>query len=81
VDGIGITPGEAKKLARKLTAQGYLRKDWEQASLGIMEGLVRQKFSLYPTLREKLLATGDEELVEGNYWHDNFWGACSCRKC
>jgi predicted NAD-dependent protein-ADP-ribosyltransferase YbiA (DUF1768 family) len=46
-----------------------------------MEDLVRQKFSLYPTLREKLLATGEEELVEGNYWHDNFWGACSCRKC
>jgi len=80
-DGIGTTPGEAKKLARKLTAQEHLRKDWEQASLGIMEDLVRQKFSLYPTLREKLLATGEEELVEGNYWHDNFWGACSCRKC
>jgi len=80
-DGSGITPGEAKRLARRLTAQGHLRKDWEQVSLGVMEDLVRQKFSLYPPLREMLLATGDEELVEGNYWHDNFWGACSCPRC
>ncbi len=46
-----------------------------------MEDLVRQKFSLYTTLREMLLATGDEELVEGNYWCDNFWGACWCPDC
>jgi predicted NAD-dependent protein-ADP-ribosyltransferase YbiA (DUF1768 family) len=32
-------------------------------------------------LAEKLLATGEEILVEGNTWHDNFWGRCSCRNC
>ena len=58
-DGAGITPGTAKRLARRWTA--LIRKDWEQVSLGIMEDLVRQKFSLYTTLREMLLATGDEE--------------------
>ena len=25
-------------------------------------------------LAEKLLATGDEELVEGNDWNDRIWG-------
>ena len=38
------------------------------------------KFSI-PTLREKLLATDNEELVEGNTWHDNTWGECSCERC
>jgi predicted NAD-dependent protein-ADP-ribosyltransferase YbiA (DUF1768 family) len=28
-----------------------------------------------------LLATGDRDLIEGNTWHDNFWGVCSCPKC
>jgi predicted NAD-dependent protein-ADP-ribosyltransferase YbiA (DUF1768 family) len=23
-----------------------------------------------------LLATDDEELVEGNWWNDTFWGVC-----
>jgi predicted NAD-dependent protein-ADP-ribosyltransferase YbiA (DUF1768 family) len=22
-------------------------------------------------------ATGDRKLVEGNYWHDTFWGVCN----
>uniref|UniRef100_UPI00345E83CD NADAR domain-containing protein n=1 Tax=uncultured Duncaniella sp. TaxID=2768039 RepID=UPI00345E83CD len=29
-----------------------------------------------PALAEKLIATGDAELVEGNYWHDTVWGVC-----
>lgn len=33
------------------------------------------KFAI-PELKEMLLATGDEELVEGNYWHDTIWGVC-----
>jgi predicted NAD-dependent protein-ADP-ribosyltransferase YbiA (DUF1768 family) len=28
-----------------------------------------------------LLSTGDMELTEGNWWHDNFYGSCSCVKC
>jgi predicted NAD-dependent protein-ADP-ribosyltransferase YbiA (DUF1768 family) len=28
-----------------------------------------------------LLKTGKHILVEGNAWHDYFWGACSCLKC
>ena len=29
----------------------------------------------------KLDMTGLEEIVEGNYWHDNYWGNCTCDKC
>ena len=55
------TPGKAKKMGRKAT----LRSDWEEVKVGIMEQIVRAKFSQIPE-RAMLLATGDEELVEGN---------------
>jgi predicted NAD-dependent protein-ADP-ribosyltransferase YbiA (DUF1768 family) len=41
---------------------------------------LRQKF-IQPGLCELLISTGIEDLVEGNKWHDNFWGACSCQTC
>ncbi len=34
------------------------------------------KFTRHFDLREKLLATGDRKLVEGNTWGDTFWGVC-----
>jgi ribA/ribD-fused uncharacterized protein len=66
------TPGIAKRKGRKV----QLRPDWEQVKVGIMEELVRLKFTTYPDLGEQLLATGDAELVEGNNWNDTFWGVC-----
>lgn len=70
------TPGRAKRMGRNVN----LRPDWEEVKDSVMRiGLV-VKFS-NPTMREKLLATGDEELVEGNYWHDNYWGSCNCTRC
>ena len=41
-----------------------------------MENGLRQKFK-YPELREQLLSTGDQELVEGNWWRDFYWGVCN----
>ena len=70
------TPGQAKRLGRIC----QLRPDWEQVKDGTMESLIRAKFSI-PALRDKLLATGNATLVEGNYWHDNYWGVCHCEKC
>ena len=37
---------------------------------------LRKKFA-DPELRNLLLATGDEELIEGNYWGDTYWGVCN----
>lgn len=70
------TPGEAKRLGRKIAIRG----DWESIKLDVMETALRKKFAI-PELREKLLATGDAHLEEGNWWHDNFWGVCHCEKC
>jgi len=36
---------------------------------------VREKFK-QEDLKQMLLDTGDQELVEGNTWNDTFWGVC-----
>jgi ribA/ribD-fused uncharacterized protein len=70
------TPGQAKRIGRKIAIRG----DWESIKLDVMETALRKKFAI-PELREKLLATGDAWLEEGNHWHDNFWGVCHCVDC
>lgn len=72
----GFTPGKAKRKGRKLP----LRSDWDKIKLEVMEELLRIKF-VDEVLKRQLLATGEEELIEGNDWHDNFWGCCSCKIC
>lgn len=62
-------PGESKKFGKTLT----LREDWEDVRLQVMLDLTRLKFQ-DPELQEKLLATGDQPLVEGNEHGDSFWG-------
>ena len=69
------SPSEAKILGRKVK----IRKDWEQVKDEIMENIVRAKFTQNPELKEKLLATGNEELIEGNNWGDTYWGVCKGR--
>lgn len=65
------TPGRAKRAARKFK----LRESWEAERVGIMRALIEQKFA-EPELRAKLLATGSEQIQEGNTWGDTFWGVC-----
>jgi len=71
------TPGQAKRLGRKVT----LRPDWEDVKVNVMRSLVLRKFLDHPDLARRLLATSDATLVEGNHWHDNTWGDCSCERC
>lgn len=66
-----LTAGQAKRIGQNLK----LRVDWEQVKMGVMYDLLWDKFTI-PQLRDKLLATGDAELIEGNWWHDCFWGVC-----
>ena len=65
-----LPPNKAKKLGRQVP----LRPDWHQIRLKVMENVVRNKFRRHPELREKLINTGNAELIEGNWWHDTFWG-------
>jgi len=64
------TPGKAKRLGKSVT----LREHWGEIKEGFMEQCLRLKFSA-PVLRQMLLETGDADLIEGNHWHDQEWGA------
>lgn len=64
------TPGRAKHLGRTVE----LPADWEQRRIDVMRQLLAIKFAI-PEMREALLATGEETLIEGNQHRDRFWGA------
>lgn len=66
------SPGQAKRAGRRVT----VRPDWDQVRVGVMRGLLRQKFAL-PYFAQKLLATGDALIKESNTWGDTFWGVDS----
>lgn len=66
------SPADAKYTARNI----QMRSDWEDVKVDIMRRVLSHKFE-DPELREMLLATGDDELVEENYWFDDFWGVDS----
>ena len=70
---------EAKKLGGKngpyAMRQGSLElQAWNKRSVSVMEEIVRAKFEQNPDLAEKLLATGDLRLIEGNNHDDNLYG-------
>lgn len=64
-----LSPADSKKLGRKIE----LREDWSDIRIKVMLYLVRLKFK-DKELRKKLLETGYEEIVEGNWWNDEYWG-------
>ena len=67
----GVTSGRAKQMGQALK----LRSDWQEVKVGIMRDLLMQKFK--PSiLRRRLLSTFQAELIEGNHWHDVFFGIC-----
>ena len=67
-----LSASQAKRLGRHVN----LRADWEDIKLQEMEKIVTAKFKQNPDLMQKLIFTGDEELIEGNTWHDTYWGVC-----
>lgn len=67
-----LGPGAAKRFGKTIK----IREDWsEEVKVLIMLNLLSQKFSRID-LTLLLLATCDQELIEGNTWGDTFWGVC-----
>ena len=64
-------PNVSKKIGRLIS----IRPDWDNIRLVIMRELLDQKFHK-KDMKELLLMTGDQELIEGNWWGDKFWGVC-----
>lgn len=73
------TSGEAKRRGQSIK----LRPDWEEVKDEVMLFIVREKFK-NEDMRTRLLATigeGYDGFCEDNWWHDNYWGNCTCPKC
>lgn len=66
------TAGIAKRRGGKVT----IRSDWELIKNTVMAHLVAQKFAEGTEMAQMLLDTGEAVLIEGNKWHDNYWGDC-----
>lgn len=64
------SPGNAKRMGRKI----LLRKDWETLKITVMMEGLTAKFTTYPELQKKLIATAPQQLIEGNTWGDKYWG-------
>lgn len=65
------TPKDAARMGRDRSHP--LRSDWEQVKDAIMQQAVLRKFQTHADIREILLATGDELIVE-NAPGDYYWG-------
>lgn len=75
------TAATAKALGRSVT----LRPEWdERVRYEAMQEILANDFDRRRDPRtaeaELLLSTGDALLIEGNTWHDEHWGRCSCAK-
>ncbi len=70
------SPGKAKIAGRSL----ILPVDWHDTRVVMMQLVLRLKFE-DKYLAKRLKGTGTAKLIEGNTWHDNFWGDCTCKQC
>lgn len=68
------TPREAKRRGHQVR----LRDGWDATvRYEVMRAVLRAKFTGEQRINA-LLGTGDAVLVEGNTWHDQHWGDCTC---
>ena len=70
-----LDPSTAKRKRRNV----LLRQDWKNVKDEVMYQCVKDKFTRNLDLKQKLLDTGNEELIEGNTWNDTYWGVCRGR--
>lgn len=75
-----MKPHLAKQYGRNITMSPEEIKIWDTIKYRVMLQLLKIKFSDY-ILGNKLKNTHPLKLVEGNTWHDNTWGHCTCKKC
>lgn len=65
------SPQQARKLGRSRSKK--IRADWKKVKSVFMTRAVYTKCRTYPEIADKLLATGEDKLVE-NSQYDYYWG-------
>jgi ribA/ribD-fused uncharacterized protein len=66
------TPKQARDLGQKV----FMIYNWDDLKYDVMYDCILAKFTQYPDLREKLLSTNNEDIVE-NSPIDSWWGCGS----
>lgn len=64
-----ISAGDVKREGKKV----QLVHDWELIKFTVMEDCLRDKFLREP-FKSMLIATGNQNIQEGNRWGDRVWG-------
>ncbi len=72
------TPALARELGQLAPGIGC---KWKRRQVPTMLQGLLFKFGQHEVIKDKLLSTDGYRLIEGNSWHDNFWGNCTCKKC
>jgi len=89
INGVYYTPNDFRELiskiepaseVKKISKKLKLRNNWDEKKIDFMKWGLKEKFK-DEKISELLLSTGEEDLVEGNWWHDNIWGSCYCYQC
>jgi ribA/ribD-fused uncharacterized protein len=69
--GEEVSCGEVKRKSYELNK---LIDGWEEKKLEFMKTFVTYKFLHHKDLQKQLIDTGEQNLIEGNYHGDIFWG-------
>lgn len=70
---IALSGAEAKAMGKKIE----LIDGWNGIKLDVMYKVLQHKFAQNPELYSQLKDTGSEEIIEGNWWYDKYWGVCN----
>lgn len=65
-----LSGNKAKALGRRVEE----REMWNYEKEEVMRQIIREKFKAHTELAQKLIDTGDEELINVNTWRDSYWG-------
>jgi len=68
---LSISPFEAAKLGRSLLG---MIPHWDNVKIDVMRKVIALKIDQYPEIKELLISTGNEEIVEYSA-KDYFWGS------
>lgn len=66
------SPLEAWRLGT--SANAHTRTNWSKIKVGILTDIIRHKANQHAEVRDALIASGTQEIVENNP-HDSFWGS------
>ena len=76
IDHKFISVQDCQEMISKIKDPSTVKKLGKVLKVKIMEWAVNEKFK-DPELEKMLIDTGNEELVEGNWWNDTYWGVCN----